>query len=208
MTSVSLKEAKNQLRKQIKRTLKGISRESLIIQSHDIHQKLLQLDRFQQCKKIAIFMNMPDSEVKTMDIIKSCYQHGKDVYLPRCNPFEVEGRKKNFLSMLQVPTFNDVLNLQPQGKYQLLEPILGIDAIEQGDLDVIIMPGVAFTKTKKRIGHGAGFYDEFLNYYFKKFQRKPYLIGIALQEQLVDDIPTEEHDFPLDKLIVANHDVY
>lgn len=207
MSAITISEGKKQLRKHIKSVLKGISQESLLKQSHDIQEKLLQLDQFRQAQKVAVFMNMPDSEVKTMDIIKACYQHGKEVYLPRCNPFAVEGRKKNFLSMLHVPTFNDVLNLQPQGKYELLEPTEGTDAIINGDLDVIIMPGVAFTKSKKRMGHGAGFYDEFLNYYLNKFQRRPYLIGIALQEQLVDDLPTEKHDFDLDRLIVANHDI-
>ncbi|RLV93151.1 5-formyltetrahydrofolate cyclo-ligase [Spathaspora sp. JA1] len=149
---------------------------------------------------------MPDSEVRTMEIIKTAFSLGKSVYLPRCNYYQKEGRKMNFLDMLKVSSFEKVQNLQPQGKYNLLEPVDGEDAMEQGNLDMIIVPGVAFTKNKQRMGHGAGFYDEFLNYYYHKHNRKPYLIGVALQEQLVENIPTEDHDWSLDSLVVANHD--
>ncbi|EGW34817.1 5,10-methenyltetrahydrofolate synthetase [Spathaspora passalidarum NRRL Y-27907] len=204
---MSMSIAKKGLRKHIKQGLKNISQESLSLQSRYIHDKLIQHEKFQNAKSIALYMNMPDSEVRTMEMIKTSFQLGKSVYLPRCNYTEKEGRKKNFLSMLNVNSFQDVQNLRPQGKYKLLEPVDGEDAMESGSLDIIIVPGVAFTKTKKRMGHGAGFYDEFLNYYYKKHNRKPYLIGVALEEQLIEDLPTEEHDWNLDSLIVANHDI-
>lgn len=61
----------------------------------------------------------------------------------------LEGRKRNYLSMLEVSSYENVLQLEPQGKYNLLEPICGNDIMDTGDLDVIIVPGVAFTKLKK-----------------------------------------------------------
>ncbi|ABN66596.2 5,10-methenyltetrahydrofolate synthetase [Scheffersomyces stipitis CBS 6054] len=203
----SLKQAKTQLRRQIKESLRAISQESLQTQSNDIHKKLLGHPVFQKATKIALYMNMPDSEVKTDAIIHSCYQMGKQVYLPRCKTEVVEGRKNCHLVMLRVPSYEDVKALKPQGKYQLLEPIEGVDAMDEGDLDVVIVPGVVFSTTKQRMGHGAGFYDEFIKFYNSKHNRRPYLIGLGLHQQFVNSLPTEEHDWDLDSLVISGHDI-
>ena len=104
-----------------------------------------------------------------------------------------------------MPSLEAIHQLKPQGKYQLLEPLTGNDAMETGILDLIIVPGVAFDKNKNRMGHGAGFYDEFITTFHNKFKRKPYLLGVALQEQIVDYIPTEPHDWKLDSIITSTN---
>lgn len=108
--------------------------------------------------------------------------------------------------MLRIATYDDVLQLQPQGKYQLLEPTVGEDALELGDLDLILLPGVAFSTTLQRLGHGAGFYDEFLSTYKQKWSKLPALIGLALQEQIVPEnsLPVEDHDYGLDQIITSS----
>ncbi|CAG86858.2 DEHA2D05742p [Debaryomyces hansenii CBS767] len=199
-----IKSAKKQLRTSLKKKLIEISADSINSQSIGISNSLIQVPQFKNAKKIALYMNMPNSEAQTMDIIKHCFDVKKALYLPKCNVVPLEGRKRNYLSMLEVSSYENVLQLEPQGKYNLLEPICGNDIMDTGDLDVIIVPGVAFTKSKKRLGHGAGFYDEFLNVYHKKFNRSPYLIGIGLEEQLVDEIPKEEHDWNMNCLVIGN----
>lgn len=151
-------------------------------------------------------MNMPHLEVQTLELIRYCFEQDKEVYLPRCSYVQAEGRKKNYMTMINVPNFQSVVGLKPQGKYKLLEPQDGKDVLEEGGLDLIIIPGVAFTRDKKRLGHGAGFYDEFLKVYHKKFGHVPYLLGVGLQEQLVDNIPKEDHDWDLDDLVIATSD--
>ena len=205
MTNLPLKEVKRQLRKQLKSNLKTITQDSLIKQSHLIHQNLLNHEFFKTANNIAVFMNMPDLEVKTMEIIESCFKLGKSVYLPRCNYVSSPGRKSNYMSLLEMPSLEAIHQLKPQGKYQLLEPLTGNDAMETGILDLIIVPGVAFDKNKNRRGHGAGFYDEFITTFHNKFKRKPYLLGVALQEQIVDYIPTEPHDWKLDSIITSTN---
>lgn len=204
--SLTVKAAKKQLRIQIKASLKSVTQESLASQSQLILSRLVNNPTFQNAKSIAVFMSMPDLEVKTLPIIEQCFRLNKHVYLPRCNTVPIKHRKPNYLSMLKIETYNDVLNLQPQGKYQLLEPTFGEDAMDSGDLDVILLPGVAFSTTLQRLGHGAGFYDEFLSTYKQNWSKLPALIGLALQEQIVSDdsIPVEDHDYGLDQIITSS----
>ena len=205
MTNLPLKEVKRQLRKKLKSNLKTVSQDSLIKQSHLIHQNLLNHEYFKTASNIAVFMNMPDLEVKTMEIIESCFTLDKSVYLPRCNYVSSPGRKSNYMSLLKMTSIEAVHQLQPQGKYQLLEPISGVDVMETGNLDLVIVPGVGFDKNKNRMGHGAGFYDEFITTFHNKFNKKPYLLGVALQEQIIDCIPTEPHDWKLDSIVTSTN---
>lgn len=94
------------------------------------------------------------------------------------------------------------------------------DAI--GGLDLVLLPGVAFTRTGYRLGHGMGHYDKYLKKLFdtnpgradisaplkgnleQKIQdNKTILIGLAFKQQIVDDLPIEEHDFLLDMVLTG-----
>ncbi|KAJ1311133.1 hypothetical protein OPQ81_009634 [Rhizoctonia solani] len=83
------------------------------------------------------------------------------------------------------------------------------DAIETGDLDLIVMPGVAFDSKLARLGYGKGYYDRFVNTYAAKFGeiRAPKLVGVALDAQIVSpgEIPLEEHDRILDAVVTPTH---
>ncbi|CAK7909322.1 5-formyltetrahydrofolate cyclo-ligase [[Candida] anglica] len=192
------------LRSALKKELQLVTQDELLRQSMNVRRSLEKVPAFQNAKSVALYMNMPHSEVQTLQMVESSFQTGKKVYLPKCNFKPCVGRKKNYLSMLEVQSYEEVLSFKPQGKYQLLEPVDGKDALEQGNLDLIVVPGVAFTKEGKRLGHGAGFYDEFLSVYFEKFGKLPYLIGVGLKVQLVDELPTEAHDWTLDCVVVEN----
>ena len=61
----------------------------------------------------------------------------------------------------------------------------------------MIVPGVAFTKDGKRLGHGKGFYDIYIEEICKQ-GTKPFLCGACLPCQVVDEIPTDEHDVQMD----------
>lgn len=66
---------------------------------------------------------------------------------------------------------------------------------------MIILPGVAFTKSGKRLGHGMGYYDKYLSKCFELQSKKPYLIALAFNEQIKDDIPVTEQDVCLDLIL-------
>lgn len=194
--------AKSKLRIQVKTEISKLCNETIQLQSNSITDKLIGLEEFQRCKNIALYMAM-DKEVQTTEMIEYCFKLGKKVYLPRCT-YEQKGiRKANHLDMLRVRSFADAKSLKPRGKFRLKEPVQGEDALDEG-LDIIIVPGVGFDKQRRRLGHGAGFYDEFFSVYYNKFGKLPYLIGVGFQEQMVKDIPVEEHDWDLDCIITPN----
>jgi 5-formyltetrahydrofolate cyclo-ligase len=75
-------------------------------------------------------------------------------------------------------------------------------------LDVILVPGVAFTRGGGRMGHGMGYYDKYLLKYFNKFPDKTkidktFLVGLSFREQIVDDdqLPIDPFDYPLDLIL-------
>lgn len=89
-----------------------------------------------------------------------------------------------------------------------------------GGLDLILCPGVAFTRRGGRLGHGMGYYDKFLAEHFnrnahrrgepsqtsidaKLTEHKTILLGLALKEQIVDEVPLDERDVLLDQVITA-----
>lgn len=63
-------------------------------------------------------------------------------------------------------------------------------------IDVAIIPGLAFDKNRYRLGRGKGWYDRFLSEHPETFK-----IGVCYKEQLVDKLPTEEHDIKMDLVI-------
>lgn len=65
-------------------------------------------------------------------------------------------------------------------------------------LDLVILPGVAFTKNGKRLGHGMGYYDRYLELVGRQQKKMPFLVAIAFNEQIQEDIPTDENDFIMD----------
>ena len=66
-------------------------------------------------------------------------------------------------------------------------------------LDMIIVPLVAFDRTGARLGYGGGCYDRYL----PTVSPACHVIGIAFDEQRVDDVPTDAHDLPLPNIISA-----
>lgn len=193
--------SKSVLRKCVLSELLKVKGESVLSQSKIIAEKLQDIPQFKNAGSVGIYMNMPTMEVNTQDIIEQCFEQGKKVYLPRCDDHFEKGRRQKHLTFLSVPSLETVLSLKPSGKYKLREPSTGEDVMKIGSLDLLIVPGVAFTLSGKRLGHGAGYYDEFLKSFHSRFGKVPHLVGLSLVEQIVDLIPTEDHDWNLDQIL-------
>jgi 5-formyltetrahydrofolate cyclo-ligase len=69
--------------------------------------------------------------------------------------------------------------------------------VSLAEADLVVVPGLAFTRCGKRLGRGGGFYDRALADLPKTVKR----LGICFEFQVVEDLPTEPHDAPLDGLL-------
>ena len=66
-----------------------------------------------------------------------------------------------------------------------------------GGVDLIVMPGLAFSPSGHRCGRGGGYYDTYLARYKQTIGKLPNLVAVAFNEQVVDDVPTTETDIPV-----------
>lgn len=70
-----------------------------------------------------------------------------------------------------------------------------------GGLDLMFVPGVAFTKDGRRLGRGKGYYDVYLAKIFAASIRPPHTVALAFDEQVVEDVPVGEADFLVDRVV-------
>src|SRR5690606_1955716 len=111
------------------------------------------------------------------------------------------------------------------GSYQIREPLATTPKLEDADqLDLIIMPGLAFDEKGGRLGYGAGYYDTFIANRSKHSKANrdkhsenmnnmprsmelaslPWLCGAAYELQIVDEVPTEPHDIKLNEIVTES----
>tara|TARA_B100000959_G_C14793991_1_gene546791 strand:- start:21 stop:566 length:546 start_codon:yes stop_codon:yes gene_type:complete len=93
---------------------------------------------------------------------------------------------------------NDLMDLVT-GKFGIREPSVECPNTKAGDIDLTVIPGVAFDRYCNRLGRGRGFYDRWL------LQLAGWKIGVGYDHQLVHAIPTEPHDVQLDMVAAPSH---
>jgi 5-formyltetrahydrofolate cyclo-ligase len=88
------------------------------------------------------------------------------------------------------------------GRYSLREPRADLLPLALGDLDVVIVPGLAFDSTGARLGRGGGFYDRLLARMARlPAGNRPVSVGVCLDEQVVEKVPVEAHDLRVDMIL-------
>ena len=152
----------------------------------------------QKAENIMIFMNMR-SEVEITRLIE--LYPDKKFYIPKTFP------ERN----MKINLYNEnELILHKFGYYESASDIFYDEKI----LDLIIVPAVAFDYSKNRIGFGGGYYDTFLSRILLndqnngKNRNKPLIIGVCYDFQLVDFIPSEDHDVKMDCIITEKNIIF
>lgn len=142
-----------------------------------------------QAQHIALFLSV-DGEINTRPLIARLWQHKKQVYLPVLHPFA----PGHLLFLRYTPE-----TLLTPNKLRIPEPALDITQMATLDqLDVMLVPLVAFDSEGQRLGMGGGFYDRTL----QNWQRHDVLpIGVAHDCQHVDAVPSADWDVPLPAII-------
>jgi 5-formyltetrahydrofolate cyclo-ligase len=167
---------------------KHLAAETCLSHSIRIQQRVLRLDAFRQAGTLALYSPIWN-EVFTEEVFCEARRQGKVVAYPR-----VRGDDLDFVAV------DTLENLAP-GTFGVLEPT-GDALVAPGALDMVLVPGVAFDLAGNRLGYGKGFYDRVLC-----GTRRPALaVGLCFELQLVDRLPTEEHDVCLDLLVTEERE--
>lgn len=171
---------KRALRRAIRAEITKLSAEDKLLLSSHIFSRLATCKELEKASVVALFISL-DDEPSTDLIIEQLSLH-KRVVVPRIEGEEME--------------FYDLSEGVQKGAYGIMEP-LATTPISPDKIDVMIVPGVAFTRSGYRLGRGKGFYDKYLSR--KGF--RAHTIGVCYPCQLVENIPTEKHDKTLDSIV-------
>ena len=172
---------KQNLRERILTLLRNQKEEERLRKSSIILKKLFKLKAFTSAKLVLFYASF-DGEVYTFEMIKKAQQLGKKIGLPKVNPVE-----RSLVPVL----VEDIEKDLKSGPYGIQEPkYLKRNQLDLENIDMVIVPGVAFDKSKNRLGRGGGYYDRFL----RKLSPSVSTVALAFDFQIVERLPQEHHD--------------
>lgn len=161
--------------------------------SHTIINKLYQSSLYGDAKTMMTFISFGD-EVDTHGFIRKSLENGKRITVPITFP------KTKELKPSEIFDFNEL----EIGFYNILTPKDEfIRFIDPKEIDLIIVPGVAFDRDGYRVGYGGGYYDRFLSKYPDAIK-----LGIAFDLQLIDKVPKEHFDIPVNFIFTENEIIH
>jgi 5-formyltetrahydrofolate cyclo-ligase len=180
---------KGSLRIYYLKLLREQNKEECLRKSRLIAEQFWKLPAIQKARSILFYASMP-GEVDTLAMIEKAIFSGKRVALPI-----VEQNQRKLIPTL-ISSMEDVL----KGTYGIAEPHFDPDKVLAfKDLDVVIVPGLAFDRHYHRLGRGKGYYDRFLSTLPKTVST----VGLAFDFQLTESLPTETHDMRLQQIIAG-----
>lgn len=154
--------------------------------SAEITGLLTELDEIRRAATIMVFLNF-GSEVETDGLIARCWEMGKRVVAPLCFP---ETRQ---MDPCLINDFNDL----ESGNYGIREPKAASSVVvPHEEIDVVLIPAVAFDRQGQRIGYGGGYYDRFL-----PMVPRATRIGVVFSCQLIEKVSVGEHDIPVQMIV-------
>ena len=173
---------KSELRKQVLQEMKANPREQKQFIDQALTERLLQHPFYQEAKIIATYLSF-HHEFQTQELIEQALKDGKKVLIPKTYP---KGRM-------------DFVVYNPQQlvktSFGLLEPQGNLEVVDASQIDLIHVPGLAFTTEGYRIGYGGGYYDRYLKHF------TGHTLSTIYPCQIKDFIP-ENHDIPVQEVLI------
>ncbi len=167
----------------------GLSREQVAGKSRRIVRTFLDLPQVGQCSECLIYLPVR-KEVDTRPLVQELIVRKKKVYVPRCE--SITGCSMDFFRI------TDLGALQ-SGSFGIDEPCPDPDLRFTGEnMALCVLPGLAFDRQGVRLGYGRGFFDRYLA--GLAFLR-PLLIGFGYAFQIIDRLPEDDWDVPVDLII-------
>jgi 5-formyltetrahydrofolate cyclo-ligase len=183
-------ERKNAIRKQAHENRRQQQEKDAV--SERIVRRFMDLPEYEKAGTVMFYVDVRD-EVRTRQALPEALASGKRIVVPYCLDGELELFWLENMEELEL------------GMYRILEPKVELRDIAAKrltptDLDLVMVPGVAFDRNGGRTGHGKGYYDKLLQHARKDAP----LIALSFECQLFDEIPAESHDIFMDKVVTED----
>ncbi|QGU95685.1 5-formyltetrahydrofolate cyclo-ligase [Clostridium bovifaecis] len=179
-------EDKKKIRSIVKDKRNSLSKRAKELMDSIIFNKIVESEVYKAANTIFVYVSF-QGEVDTHKLIKYALNDNKRICVPKIIS------KKDGIRAVEISSFEEL----KEEAYSILEPQSFDKQIDEKDIDLILMPGVAFDESGGRIGYGGAFYDRFL----KNTSLKTLKIALAYDFQIFDKVPMEEHDIKIDGII-------
>lgn len=177
--------SKEKIRQEAQETLKSLNNTRRSSVTQLLHDRLFDSDLWRNANSIGVTMSQ-DIEWDTYPIINRAWREKKTISVPKAT------HKTRQMTFYAITSFDQL----EEGYIGIQEPIEEkATKIKKQEIDLLIVPGVAFTKAGYRIGFGGGFYDRFLADYTGE------TVSLIATEQLYNNLPHDEYDQPVNYII-------
>ena len=173
---------KSKLRKQVLQEMKAVPQKQKIAMDRALTERFLNHSFYQEAKVIATYLSFPH-EFQTQELIEQALRDGKKVLIPKTHP---KGRMEFVVY--------DPQQLK-KTSFGLLEPQGDLEVVDASQIDLIHVPGLAFTTDGYRIGYGGGYYDRYL----ENFAGHSLSTIYPCQ---VQEFNSEDHDIPVQEVLI------
>lgn len=177
---------KKQLRKQLQQILAHMPADLRQHKSQAICRYVLDTEDYKKASVVMAFLSMPQ-EVDTTAILLDAWQQGKTVAVPQVS------WEQHSMIPVEIHSLDTGLSVDKRG---LRNPITGTP-VSYEDIDLVIAPGLGFDRRGNRLGRGGAYYDRF----FASKALRALKLALAYSEQIVDKIPRDKMDVPVDVLV-------
>ncbi len=178
---------KGHLRKIMLDRRNKLSDEEITAKSKKIMDFVFSLEQFSKAKTVMFYVDAKN-EVRTKEAIMKALKLNKRVVVPKVYKHQV-------LKAIQIKGLDELC----LGTFGILEPVHDQQAFPR-DIDLVLVPGVAFDEDGYRLGYGGGYYDNFL----PQLRANVKKVAIAFDIQVLKTVPSEKHDVRMDFIITES----
>lgn len=183
--TADLHQAKRQMRTSVRSALAAVSPKDAAAWSADLSRRLVNTPGFKQARTLMAFLPISGEP----DLSKACHDAlaaGKRLCMPRIDwdrgtmtPALIRGLDTGLVTT----------------RHGIREPAADAPGVDPAELDLVLVPGVAFDASGRRLGRGSGYYDRFLA------PLSVATVGAAFELQLVPEVPAGPDDVPVGAIV-------
>lgn len=192
----SNRQSKEEIREDLLRRKRQLS--DAAQKNNTIQDKVLESDLYRGADSVLVYV-AKGCEAETDKILQDALGN-KSLFVPVTVQHPQPGKRE-----LQISEVNSLSELR-RGSFRVPEPRkpnLAGNLEKKAAPELLVVPGVAFSEDKDRLGYGSGYFDRYLS----QISSESVIVGLAYEQQVVKDLPVEEHDIAVDYVITGRRTI-